>query len=377
MQNPPVPAPFETMPTSSPSAPALTSRPFGLMPDGREVTEYTLDNGHGLRLSAINFGGIVTALHVPDRDGRSANVVLGLPTLDDYVARNPHFGTIVGRFANRIAAGRFVLDGQGFQLPLNDGPNTLHGGLKGFGARWWDIAPVEAQAPGEVALALRYTSADGEEGCPGTLQVEVRYTLRADGCWRIDYRARTDRPTVLNLSHHDYFNLAGNGSVLDHELMLPASRYTPVDATLIPTGIADVAGTPFDFRTPTRIGARIRAPHEQLVRARGYDHNWVLDAERERPGTPTGLALAARLSHAASGRVMEVHTTEPGVQFYSGNFLDGTLVGSHGEVVRQGDGLCLETQHFPDSPNRPEFPSTVLRPGEVFTSRTEHRFSMA
>jgi len=363
--------------STSTSTPAIASRPLGLLPDGREVTEYTLDNGRGLRLSAMNYGGIVTALQVPDRHGHSANVVLGLPTLADYVARNPHFGTIVGRYANRIAAGRFVLDGDAFQLPLNDGPHTLHGGTKGFGARWWDITPVPADALGNVALVLRYTSADGEEGHAGTLQVEVRYTLGADGCWRIDYQARTDRPTVLNLSHHDYFNLAGSGSVLDHELMLPASRYTPVDATLIPTGIADVAGTPFDFRTPTRIGARIRAPHEQLVRARGYDHNWVLDAERERPGTPTGLALAARLSHAASGRVMEVHTTEPGVQFYSGNFLDGTLVGSHGEVVRQGDGLCLETQHFPDSPNRPEFPSTVLRPGEVFTSRTEHRFSMA
>ncbi|MDP9901680.1 aldose epimerase family protein [Variovorax ginsengisoli] len=362
------------MPSSSP----FTSRLLGTLPDGREVTEYTIDNGHGLRLSAMNHGGIVTALQVPDREGHRVNVVLGLPTLADYVARNPHFGTIVGRYANRIAAGRFTLDGHVHQLPVNDGPNTLHGGLKGFGARWWDIAPVApdaANAPDEVALALHYTSADGEEGFPGTLHVEVRYTLSADGCWRIDYRAQSDRPTVLNLSHHDYFNLAGGGSVLDHELMLPASRYTPVDATLIPTGIADVTGTPFDFRTSTRIGARIRMPHEQLVRARGYDHNWVLDRADAPPGLPGGLALAARLAHPPSGRVMEVFTTEPGVQFYSGNFLDGTLVGSHGEVVRQGDGLCLETQHFPDAPNHPDFPSTVLRPGEVFESRTVHRFS--
>ncbi len=350
--------------------PTLALTPFGTLPDGRPVGQYTLDNGAGLRLSAINLGGIVTALEVPDRNGVGANVVLGLPTLDDYIARNPHFGTIVGRYANRIAHGRFTLDDQTFQLPLNDGPNTLHGGVAGFGARWWDMAPVDTGVPGEVALALRYTSADGEEGCPGRLSVEVRYTLDAQDCWRIDYSASTDRSTVLNLSHHDYFNLAGRGSVLDHVLTLPAARYTPVDATLIPTGIAEVAGTPFDFRTPTRIGERIRMPHPQLVRARGYDHNWVLD----RPAG--GLALAARLEHEGSGRMMEVFTTEPGVQFYSGNFLDGTLVGRSGEVVRQGDGLCLETQHFPDSPNRPEFPSTVLRPGQLFRSSTVHRFSV-
>lgn len=352
------------------STPSLTEAPFGQLPDGRTVTQYTLDNGRGLRLSAINFGGIVTALEVPDRNGESSSVVLGLPTLDDYVARNPHFGTIVGRYANRIAAGHFTLDGEAFQLPVNDGPNSLHGGLQGFGARWWDIAPVDTGVPGEVAIALRHVSPDGEEGYPGRLTVEVRYTLDTEQGWRIDYSAETDRPTVLNLSHHDYFNLAGSGSVLDHVLTLPASRYTPVNATLIPTGLAEVAGTPFDFRTPTRIGERIRSPHEQLVRACGYDHNWVLD----RPAT--GMALAARLEHAGSGRVMEVFTTEPGVQFYSGNFLDGTLVGRAGAVVRQGDGLCLETQHFPDSPNQPDFPSTVLRLGERFSSRTLHRFGL-
>ena len=354
--------------------PSISSRDFGRLPDGRAVTEYTLDNGQGLRLSAINLGGIVTSLHVPDRQGRSDNVVLGLPTLSDYVERNPHFGTLVGRYGNRIAAGRFTLDGSDFQLPLNDGPNSLHGGLKGFGARWWDIQPVPADAHGNVALLLSYTSVDGEEGYPGTLQVTVRYTLGTDQSWRIDYRAETDRPTVLNLTHHDYFNLAGSGSVMDHELQLMASRYTPVDATLIPVGIADVTGTPFDFRVPTRIGARIREPHEQLVRGRGYDHNWVLD--RDRNLSADSLTLAARLSHATSGRVMEVHTTEPGVQFYSGNFLDGTLVGSSGQVVRQGDGLCLETQHFPDSPNQPDFPSTVLRPAEVFESSTVMRFGI-
>ena len=354
--------------------PSTSSRDFGRLPDGRAVTEYTLDNGQGLRLSAINLGGIVTSLHVPDRQGRSDDVVLGLPTLTDYVERNPHFGTIVGRYGNRIAAGRFTLDGSDFQLPLNDGPNSLHGGLKGFGARWWHIQPVPSDAHGNVALLLSYTSVDGEEGYPGTLQVTVRYTLGTDQSWRIDYRAETDRPTVLNLTHHDYFNLAGSGSVMDHELQLMASRYTSVDATLIPVSIADVTGTPFDFRAPTRIGTRIREPHEQLVRGRGYDHNWVLDRDPNR--SADSLTLAARLSHATSGRVMEVHTTEPGVQFYSGNFLDGTLVGSSGQVVRQGDGLCLETQHFPDSPNQPDFPSTVLRPAEVFKSSTVMRFGI-
>jgi aldose 1-epimerase len=352
-----------------PAVPSIDLKPYGTMPNGRPVTEYTLDNGAGLRLSAINLGGIVTALEVPDRSGAIANVVLGLPTLADYLASNPHFGTIVGRYANRIANGRFTLDGEAFRLPVNDGPNSMHGGNAGFGKRWWDVAPVDTGVPGEVALALRYTSVDGEEGYPGEMEVEVRYTLDGAGSWRIDYRATTDRDTVVNLSHHDYFNLAGSGSALDHVLTLPASRYTPVDATLIPTGIADVAGTPFDFRSPRRIGERIRQPHEQLVRARGYDHNWVLDRDAS-----DDLVLAARVEHQESGRVMEVFTTEPGVQFYSGNFLDATLVGRSGEVVRQGDGLCFETQHFPDSPNHPAFPSTVLRPGQTFRSSTVLRF---
>lgn len=348
---------------------SLSTRPYGAMPDGRAVTEYTLDNGLGLRLSAINVGGIVTALHVPDRQGRSANVVLGLPSLEAYLKPHPHLGTIVGRYANRIAAGRFALDGEAHQLVLNDGVNSLHGGPRGFGKQYWEIAPVES--PHGVAIELTRTSADGEEGYPGEVRLSVRYALGAeDNSWRIDYRATTDRATVLNLSHHDYFNLAGEGSVMDHVLMLPASRYTPVNATLIPTGLADVAGTPFDFRTPTRIGERIRQDHAQLMTARGYDHNWVLDRE------PDGLALAARLVHEASGRVMEVHTSEPGVQFYSGNFLDGSLMGAGGASLRQGDGLCLETQHFPDSPNHADFPSTVLRPGENFTSRTINRFSV-
>ena len=349
----------------------ITERAYGRLADGTPVTEYTLDNGRGLRLCAINLGGIVTSLQVPDRTGRSDNVVLGLPTLADYVDRNPHFGTIVGRYANRIAQGRFAIDGVAYQASVNDGPNTLHGGARGFGARWWQITPLADEGAGESALELRYTSVDGEEGYPGELQVRVRYTLTPSDEWRVDYEAVCDRPTHVNLTHHDYFNLAGDGTVLDHALTIPASRFTTVDATLIPTGLSDVTGTPFDFRLPTAIGQRIREGHEQLVRARGYDHNWVLD----RDAAP-GLALAARLAHEATGRVMEVYTTEPGVQFYSGNFLDGTLVGASGRLIRQGDGLCLETQHFPDSPNRPEFPATLLRPGQMFRSTTVHRFGL-
>jgi aldose 1-epimerase len=352
----------------------ITSREFGRLPDGRVITEYTLDNGLGLRLSAINIGGIVTALHAPDRHGQSGNIVLGLPTLADYLGPHPHFGTIVGRHANRIAQGRFTLDGQPHQLSVNDGEHSLHGGRHGFGTRFWQIEPVSAdEAPDAVAIDLRYTSADGEEGYPGTLQVVVRYALSTrENTWRIDYRAETtDRPTVLNLSHHDYFNLAGSGTVLDHTLTIAASRYCPVDAGLIPLGEAPVVDTPFDFRAPRAVGERIGEPHGQLLAAGGYDHNWVLDR-----ADANGLALAARVAHAPSGRVMEVHTTEPGVQFYSGNFLDGSLRGSHGEPLLRGAGLCLETQHHPDAPNRPEFPSTVLRPGERFESATEHRFGL-
>jgi aldose 1-epimerase len=359
----------------APTPRGITAREFGRMPDGRLLTEYTLDNGLGLRLCAINIGGIVTALHVPDRHGQSGNIVLGLPTLADYLRPHPHLGTIVGRHANRIAHGRFTLDDEPHQLSINDGAHSLHGGRHGFGTRFWQIAPVPADAsPDAVAIDLRYTSVDGEEGYPGTLQVVVRYALHArENTWRIDYRAETtDRATVLNLTHHDYFNLAGSGTVLDHTLTIAASRYCPVDPGLIPIGEAPVAGTPFDFRAPRAIGERIGAPHEQLQTAGGYDHNWVLD----RAPAPGGLALAARVAHAPSGRVMEVHTTEPAVQFYSGNMLDGSLRGSHGEALQRDAGLCLETQHHPDAPNRPEFPSTVLRPGERFESATEHRFGL-
>ena len=347
-------------------------RPYGHLPDGRAVREYTLDNGRGLVLRAINFGGIVTALECPDREGRSANVVLGFDNLADYALRNPNFGTLVGRYGNRIAGGRFVLDGESHQLALNDGSNALHGGPGGFGKRWWAIEPLPAQADGSVALELTLTSEDGDERYPGRLEATVRYTLTPASEWRIDYRATTSHATIVNLTHHGYYNLAGSGSALDQVLTLNASRYLTIDTALIPTGIAGVDGTPFDFREPTRIGERIRAGAQQLMLARGYDHCYVVDR-----GDRHGPVPAARLADPASGRVMEIATTEPGVQFYSGNFLDGRLRGSGGQAYRQGDGVCLETQHFPDSPNRPEFPSTVLRPGETFQSTTVHRFSVA
>ncbi|CAN5305243.1 galactose mutarotase [soil metagenome] len=348
----------------------ITRRPFGHLPDGRAVDEYTLDNGRGLSLRAIEFGGIVTALHCPDRQGQSANVVLGFDNLADYVERNPNFGTLVGRYGNRIAGGRFVLDGEPHQLPLNDGVNSLHGGPGGFGKRWWAIKALPPQADGSMAIELSFTSEDGDQHYPGQLGVTVRYTLTPRNEWRIDYRATTTRPTILNLTHHGYYNLAGGGSALDHELTLNAGRYLPVDANLIPIGIEEVAGTPFDFTRATRIADRIRQGDAQLLAAKGYDHTFVIDRDE-----PQALVGAARLHDPASGRTMSIASTEPGVQFYSGNFLDGCLRGANGQAYRQGDGVCLETQHFPDSPNRPEFPSTVLRPGETFQSTTVHSFS--
>ena len=353
------------------SEPLATARPYGRLDDGREVVEHTLDNGRGLVLKAINHGGIVTSLSCPDRAGRSANVVLGFDWLADYALRNPNFGTLVGRYANRIRDGRFALDGEAHALARNDGAHALHGGPCGFGKRWWAIEPL-TQADGSVALELSLTSEDGDEHYPGRLDVTVRYTLTPANEWRIEYRATTSRPTVINLTHHTYWNLAGLGSALDHELTLNASFFLPIDAGLIPTGIAEVDGTPFDFREATPIGRRIRSGDPQLMLARGYDHCYALDR-----GGRKGLVEAARLRDPSSGRAMELATTEPGVQLYSGNLLDGRLRGASGQTYRQSDGVCLETQHYPDSPNHPEFPSTVLRPGETFLSTTVHRFSAA
>ncbi|MCY4745723.1 galactose mutarotase [Pelomonas sp. UHG3] len=356
----------------------MECREYGRLPDGRVVHEYTLENGLGLKLTAITLGGIVTGLWVPDAQGAAGNVVLGFDNLDDYVHRNPSFGIIVGRYGNRIAGASFELDGETHTLARNDGPNCLHGGTEGFGHRLWQaepVAPADLLAGEAAALRLRLTSPHGDQGFPGELQVRVRYALSAtDNSWRVDYEATTDRATVVNLTHHDYFNLAGRGSVLGHRLTIPASRYSEVDAHLIPLQHAAVDGTPFDFRTATVIEARIRQAHPQLLRAKGYDHNWLLD------GVPDadGLRRAATLEDPTSGRRMDVLTSEPALQFYSGNFLDGTLAGPGGHIYRQGDGLCLETQHNPDSPHHEagaDWPSTVLRPGEVFRSTTIHRFS--
>jgi aldose 1-epimerase len=363
----------------------VEKRPFGVTAEGAPVSEYVLTAGH-LRVSVLTYGGIVRAIEAPDRDGKRANVVLGFARLADYEQRSPHFGALTGRYANRIARARFTLEGKEHRLTANDGPNSLHGGVRGFDKRIWQAREVPSGrgAGGHgVALELRYTSADGEEGFPGALAVTVTYTLTDADELRLDYRATTDKPTVVNLTNHNYYNLAGDGAggALDEELQLFARRFLPVDETLIPTGeLAEVAGTPFDFRAPQPLGRRIRDGSPQLVRGRGYDHTWVIDRPASGPtsgplGGAHALVLAARLSDPQSGRVLEVETTEPGVQLYTGNFLDGTLVGAAGRAYRQGDGVCLETQHFPDSPNHPAFPSTVLRPGERYETTTVYRFS--
>ena len=365
--------------TSHPPA-GIAQREYGRLPDGRAVHEITLSNGSGLVLGALTLGGIVNSLQVPDRHGARANVVLGFDNLADYVERNPHFGVIVGRYANRIALGELEVDGERHALTRNDGTNCLHGGGQGFGARLWEIESVHAHdaALGGPALTLRYASADGEEGFPGRVDARVTYSLRLDAnTWQVDYEATTDRATVVNLSHHDYFNLAGQGSAMDHVLTLHASRYHPVDARLIPTGVDSVAGTPLDFRAPTAIRPRLDDPHPQLRLAGGYDHHWLLDALEtdNAPGTPP--RLAAQVLDPASGRTLALSTTEPGLQFYSGNFLDGTLRGPGGAIYERGAALCLEPQHSPDSPHHADWPTTVLRPGAVYRSRSVYEFGVA
>ena len=342
---------------------------YGTLADGRTAWLYTLTNANGIVAKITNYGGIVTELWVPDRTGAMGDIVLGFDNLSDYVKNNPYFGCIVGRYGNRIAKGRFTLDGVTYTLATNNGENHLHGGIKGFDKVLWQAEPVEAKDG--VGLRLRYTSKDMEEGYPGTLEATVAYMLTNANELRIDYTATADKPTVCNLTHHGYFNLAGQGTgdILGHILTLNADCYTPVDAGLIPTGqIAPVKGTPMDFTKPTAIGARINREFEQIRFGGGYDHNWVLNKK------PDELTLAASVYEPTRGRVMEIWTTEPGVQFYAGNFLDGTLTGKGGKAYGRRCGFCLETQHYPDSPNQPNFPSTTLRPGQTYRTTTVHKF---
>src|SRR2546429_4378676 len=351
----------------------IARKPVGSTERGEAVSAYTLKNAHGIELQVLDYGGIIVSLRVPDRTGRLGDVVLGFDSLADYQRGSPYFGALIGRYGNRIARGRFTLEGRTYTLATNNGPNHLHGGVRGFDKVVWKVAPF--QHADSVGLVLTYTSPDGEEGYPGTLQATVTYTLTDSNQLIFDYHATTDRATPVNLTQHSYFNLAGDGKgdILGHVVTLNADRFTPVDSTLIPTGeIPSVAGTPFDFRAPTAIGARIE-PHDQQLRyVPGYDHNFVLN----KSGDGHEPTFAARVYEPGSGRVMEIYTTEPGLQFYSGNFLDGTLHGKQGVVYRRRSGFAMETQHFPDSPNKPTFPSTALRPGESYHSRTIYKFGV-
>lgn len=348
---------------------------FGTLANGQTAQLFTLRNAHGIELQLTNYGGIITSLKTPDRNGRFADIVLGYDNLADYVRNSPYFGAIVGRYANRIARGHFTLDGATYTLAVNNGPNSLHGGLRGFDKVVWNARPFQNQ-DGQ-GVTLDYTSPNGEEGYPGTLHATVTYTLTPDDRLIVDYAATTDKATPINLSQHSYWNLVGNASrdILGHILTINADATTPVDSTLIPTGaIAPVQGTPFDFRTPTAIGARVDERQDTQIRyGNGYDHNWVLNRNG---AAADALVLAARVVEPTSGRTMEITTTEPGLQFYSGNFLDGSNIGKGGVVYHFRYGLALETQHFPDSPNHSNFPSTILRPGQQYRSRTVFKFGV-
>jgi aldose 1-epimerase len=354
---------------------ALTDRPepitktaFGTAPDGTPVDLYTLHNDKGAEARICNYGGIVTALKVRDRNGKLGDVVLGYDNLAGYLKASPHFGCLVGRYGNRIAKGNFTLKGKEYTLARNSGPNHLHGGLKGFDKVVWTGKPIQSRLG--PALELKYLSKDGEEGYPGNLSITAVYTLTDDNALRLDFTATTDADTVCNLTHHSYFNLAGAGDVLNHQVMIYADKFTPVDANLIPTGeLRLLDGSPLDFRHAEKIGARINQTDEQLKLGNGYDHNYVLRK-------PAGeLGLAARVYEDTSGRLLEVFTTEPGMQFYTANFLDG-LTGKGGWAYRPRHGFCLEPEHFPDSPNQPNFPSTVLKPGETYQNTIIYKFSV-
>lgn len=348
---------------------SVTQKPWGKTTDGKVVSLYTLTNAQGAEARITNYGGILVSLKVPDRRGRMGDIVLGYDTVGGYIKSSPYFGALIGRYGNRIAKGKFTLDGKKYTLATNNAPNHLHGGKVGFDKRVWTATPHSGASP---SLSLSLVSPDGQEGYPGTLTAHVTYTLTDDNALMITYAATTDKETVLNLTHHSYFNLngAGNGDILSHRLMINADRFTPIDKTSIPLGpLRNVAGTPFDFRTPHAIGSRINQHETQLLNGKGYDHNFVLNG---RIGT---LRPAAQAYSPKSGRVMTVFTTEPGVQLYTGNFLDGKNIGKGGKVYKQHYAFCLETQHFPDSPNERSYPTTVLKPGQTYRQKTVYVFT--
>ncbi|MGI4747435.1 MAG: aldose epimerase family protein [Janthinobacterium lividum] len=362
---------------ASDNAVVLTQQEWGALPDGGPARLFTLRNAHGLTVKFTNYGGIITEIDTPDRTGTIGNIVLGFSSLNGYVVDSAKgglfFGALVGRYANRLARGQFTLDGRSYQVPVTAPPNSLHGGTRGFDKQVWTVRPQEART-GEAGVELSLVSPDGDQGFPGTLRVHVTYTLTDTNELRLQYRATTDRDTVLNLTNHSYFNLGGNGSgTIEHEVLrIAADRYTPTDSTSIPTGAIDpVVNTPLDFRKPTVIGDRLRSSFPQMVYARGYDQNWIIDGV---PGQKP--RLAAEVSDPRSGRTMQVLTTQPGLQVYTGNSLDGTYVGSAGTAYRQTDGIAFETQHYPDSPNHPTFPTTELKPGQTFEQTTIYRFGM-
>lgn len=354
----------------TPKAGIQKDAPFGTLPDGKTADLYTLRNASGMEVKITNYGGTIVSWIAPDKDGKYEDVVLGCDSLAGYLKGVPYFGALIGRYGNRIGKGKFMLDGKTYTLATNNGPNALHGGKVGFDKVLWDATPVEGEEP---SLKLTYVSKDGEEGYPGTLTTEVVYQLKNDNSLQISYKATTDKPTVVNLTNHTYFNLTGGvkRDILDHEVTLYADKLVPVDKGLIPTGeLTPVAGTPFDFNTSTKIGARINDSSDvQIKYGLGYDHCWVLKESKD------SLKHVATVYEPTSGRVLDTYTTEPAVQFYTGNFLDGTITGKNGIVYKHRYGFCLETEHYPDSPNKPSFPSTVLRPGETYATTTVYKFS--
>ena len=357
--------------TMNTSKGTITKADFGKTPEGQAVEIYTLRNAKGAEAAILTYGGIVQKLTVPDKNGKFADVVLGFDDLQGYIDKSPYFGALIGRYGNRIGGAKFTLDGKTYTLATNNGPNSLHGGLKGFDKAVWTARPMQtAQGP---ALILTYASLDGEEGFPGNLLVTATYTLTDDNALKLECTATTDKPTVVNLTHHSYFNLSGqgNGDILGHIVQINADQTTPVDAGLIPTGeLKSVNGTPFDFRKPAAIGARINEPDIVLQYGPGYDHNWVINK-------PLGqLGLQARVEEPATGRVMEVWSDEPGLQFYAGNFLDGSIVGKGGVTYQIRTGFCMEPQHYPDSPNKANFPSVLLKPGQTFHNTIIYKFSV-